>query len=62
MEALAAKLETYFECLRCELDVVWEDLSEHRKESRSDFRVLFGALIIVVLGLAALMAKGFGWL
>lgn len=27
-----------------------------------DFRILFGALIAVTLGLAGLMARGFGWL
>mgnify|MGYP000722284598 FL=1 len=28
----------------------------------TDFRLIFGAIITVALGLAALMAKGFGWL
>jgi len=29
---------------------------------QTDFRLLFGAIIAVTLGLAALMAKGFHWL
>lgn len=33
-----------------------------RKEASGDFRILFGALITATLGLAGLMAKGFGWL
>ncbi|PZS70647.1 hypothetical protein A7X76_10265 [Stenotrophomonas maltophilia] len=33
-----------------------------RSEAKADFRVLFGALITVALGLAGLMAKGFGWI
>lgn len=33
-----------------------------RKEMQTDFRLLFGALIAVALGLAGIMAKGFGWL
>lgn len=28
----------------------------------TDFRLIFGAIITVALGNAALMAKGFGWL
>lgn len=32
-----------------------------RDEARTDFRVLFGAIIAVALGLAGLMAKGFHW-
>ena len=33
-----------------------------RSEARTDFRLLFGAIIAVALGLAGIMAKGFGWL
>jgi hypothetical protein len=33
-----------------------------RREMRNDFIILFGALIAAVLGLAALMAKGFHWI
>ncbi|WP_432777491.1 hypothetical protein O4O02_18505 [Pseudomonas fortuita] len=62
MEARVAKLESHIEYIRRDLDVIAEDLREHRKETRSDFRVLFGALITTALGLAALMAKGFGWI
>ena len=32
-----------------------------RSDMRTDFRVLFGATIAVALGLAGIMAKGFGW-
>jgi hypothetical protein len=38
------------------------DLRVVRDQSRLDFRLLFGALISVALGMAALMAKGFHWL
>ncbi|WP_230390298.1 hypothetical protein [Pseudomonas guariconensis] len=62
LEARIAKLETHVEYIRRDLDVIVDDLREHRKETRSDFRILFGALITATLGLAALMAKGFGWL
>ncbi|WP_230385399.1 hypothetical protein [Pseudomonas monteilii] len=62
LEARVARLETHVEYIRRDLDVIVADLSEHRKETRSDFRILFGALITTALGLAALMAKGFGWI
>lgn len=62
LEARVAKLETHVEYIRRDLDVIVVDLREHRRETRSDFRILFGALITVALGLAAIMAKGFGWL
>jgi hypothetical protein len=32
-----------------------------RKDARGDFRLLFGAIITVALGLAGLMAHGFHW-
>lgn len=61
LEARVAKLESHMEYVRRDLDVIVLDLREHRKETRSDFRILFGALITTALGLAALMAKGFHW-
>lgn len=62
MEARVARLETHVEYIRRDLDVIVDDLREHRKETRSDFRILFSALITTALGLAAIMAKGFGWI
>jgi hypothetical protein len=38
------------------------DLGKMRDCMDRDFRVLFGAIIAVALGLGGLMAKGFGWL
>jgi hypothetical protein len=38
------------------------DFREIRKSLETDFRLLFGALIVAVLGLAGIMAKGFHWL
>lgn len=32
-----------------------------RANARGDFRILFGAIISVALGLAAIMVKGFHW-
>lgn len=39
-----------------------QEFKEVRSEMKNDFLFLFGALITVTLGLAGLMAKGFGWL
>ena len=38
------------------------DIADLRTDQRQDFRLLFAALSAVALGLAGLMAKGFGWL
>jgi hypothetical protein len=35
---------------------------ELRHELKTDFHMLFGAVIVVALGLAAIMAKGYGWI
>ncbi len=42
--------------------VMREEFSSVRKEHAFDFRLLFGAVIATTLGLAGIMAKGFGWL
>jgi hypothetical protein len=38
------------------------DIRELRQDQKSDFRITFGALITVAIGLAGLMAHGFKWL
>ncbi|MBY7811640.1 hypothetical protein KW448_08270 [Vibrio fluvialis] len=62
MEARVAKLESDVSHIQRDITDIKSDIKEIRNHQRSDFRVLFGALITVALGLAALMAKGFGWL
>ncbi|HVB17302.1 MAG TPA: hypothetical protein VNF04_12260 [Stellaceae bacterium] len=62
MEARVAKLEAYIERIYKELDEIKSDIREIKRDARSDFRQLFGAIIIVALGLAGLMAKGFHWI
>ena len=41
---------------------VRQDIKDVRSHQERDFRLLFGTLIAVTLGLAGVMAKGFGWL
>jgi len=41
---------------------VRSEFRDVRYQARTDFRLLFGAIISVAAGMAALMAKGFHWL
>lgn len=66
MEARVAKLESTVEFIQRDIADIKTDVKDVRRDITSirttDFRVLFGAIIAVALGLAAIMAKGFGWL
>ncbi len=62
MQARVAKLESDVEHMKNTLKEIKDDVREIKRDARSDFRILFGALITVALGLAGLMAKGFNWL
>lgn len=48
--------------IKTELKEFRIDFKDIRKDMRNDFRLLFGAIITITLGLAGVMAKGFGWL
>jgi len=62
MEARVAKLEASMEYVQRDIGEIKTDLRQIKEHARTDFRQLFGALIVVALGLAGLMAKGFHWL
>ena len=62
MEARVAKLEAAVEHIESDLRDIKSDVREVKQDARTDFRLLFGAIITTTLGLAALMAKGFSWL
>lgn len=62
MEPRVAKLESDVGHIQSDIRDIKQDIREMRKEAKEDFRVLFGALIVVAVGLAGLLAKGFGWL
>lgn len=66
MEARVAKLETAVEYIQRDISELKDEVRGMRGDIASirttDFRILFGAIITVALGLAALMAKGFHWL
>jgi hypothetical protein len=38
-----------------------QDLKDIRSDQRADFRLLFGCIVTVALGLAGLIAHGFHW-
>ena len=48
--------------VRGEIKDVRDEIRDVRKDMRSDFRLMFSALIMVALGLSSIMAKGFHWL
>jgi uncharacterized coiled-coil protein SlyX len=76
MEARIARIEAWAEHTDKTLDEIKTILRRHddkfdavndkfdamRDRIDHNFRFLFGAIITVALGLAGLMAKGFGWL
>lgn len=62
MEARVAKLEASMEHVQQDVRDIKIDVREIKSNARTDFRLLFGALIAAALGLAALMAHGFHWL
>lgn len=66
MEARLARLEAAVEYIQRDIREMKDDVRNIRSEINSirttDFRLIFGAIVTVALGNAALMAKGFGWL
>ena len=66
MESRVAKLETAFEFIQRDIKELKDDLRAVKSDINGirtgDFRILFGTIIAVALGLGGLMAKGFHWL
>jgi hypothetical protein len=62
LEARVAKLESDVNYIKRDISEIKSDIRDIKHDQRSDFRLLFGAVIAVALGLAGIMAKGFGWL
>jgi hypothetical protein len=59
---LIHKLEAHIEHIQSDINEIKSDIREIKRDARTDFRLLFGALIFVAIGLAGLMAKGFHWI
>jgi hypothetical protein len=62
MEPRVAKLEAAVEHIQRDTTDIKTDMRTLRDNARTDFRLLFSAIIVVALGLAGLMARGFHWL
>lgn len=66
MDTRLTKLETAFEYVERDIRELKDGVRDLRGDVKSirttDFRILFGAIITVAIGLAAMMAKGFHWL
>jgi hypothetical protein len=62
MEPRVAKLEAAVEHIQRDIGDIKADVRALRDNARSDFHIVFGALIAVALGLAGMMARGFHWL
>ena len=64
-ERLEAKFDDRFERLEAKVDAKFDRVDAKFEQvgikARSDFHLLFGSLIASTLGLAGMMAKGFGW-
>lgn len=58
MEARIAKLEVAVEYIQRDIGEIKADI----KEIRSEFKIVYGLIISTTIGLASIMAKGFGWI
>ena len=62
MAQSVGKLEADVAHVQKDIGTMKTDIGQIRERQDRDFRLLFGAVITVALGLGGLMAKGFGWL
>ena len=71
--AYALEMESRISRLEAKVDHIQHDIQELKEEARAlrseiigirttDFRLIFGGIITVALGLGGIMAKVFGWL
>jgi hypothetical protein len=62
MAQSTSRLEADMSHVQKDIGAMKTDIGQIRERQDRDFRLLFGALITLALGLGGLMAKGFGWL
>ena len=62
LESDVAHIQSDVREIKLDLREIRQDVKDIRIEARSDFRLLFGSLIGVAVGLRALMTKSFGWI
>lgn len=61
-EARIARIEAHVDHLREGLTELKAETREIKSDMKTDFRILFGAIITVAVGISGLLAKGFGWI
>lgn len=62
LEARVARLEASMEFVVIMLRELKDEVRQLRTDARNDFRILFAVNISATLGLAGVLAKGFGWI
>jgi hypothetical protein len=62
IETLSVRLTVSLESLTEAIDRLDRESTTLRSDARSDFRLLFGAIIATAFGLAGLIAKSAHWL
>lgn len=62
LESGVARLEADVGHIQNDIKEIKGDIREIKKDARTDFRLLFGAILTTTLGLAMLIARGFAWL
>lgn len=66
LEELRAETHEEFRLVRCEMRSLRTELKAEigilRNDARADFRLLFGALITLAIGMTGLLAKAFHWI
>jgi len=56
------KVETHIDHINRNIATIQGDVRDIRSAMTTDFRITWGGLIAIAIGLAALMAKGFKWI
>ncbi|WP_426174564.1 hypothetical protein [Massilia sp. TWR1-2-2] len=62
VESKLAELGERVARLETGVEYFYSELKNVSQRQITDFRLMFGSLITVAIGLAGMMAKGFGWL
>jgi septal ring factor EnvC (AmiA/AmiB activator) len=62
VESKLAELGERVARLEAGIEYVYSELKILSQRQITDFRLMFGSLITVAIGLSGMMAKGFGWL
>ncbi len=62
LEQIAVSTKEVLTEIKADIREIRTEIRDIRQDQKSNFRIIFGALISVAIGLAGLMAHGFKWL